>query len=111
MPAVPEEQAGFAPVAFTQVVFGQAAPIEEPPIEEALIEEPMCVLAWAPPPLVQPRSVQQATTAPRDVDITPIRPATKATLKRFSSAPAQTAAVGLSATAHTIKGGIDYHFN
>ena len=76
MPAEPEELAGFAPVAFTQVEFGQAAPIGEPPIGEPPIEEPMRVAAWAPPPLVQPRSVQQPTA--RGVDITRIRPATKA---------------------------------
>ena len=78
MPAVAEEPV-FAPVAFTQAAFGQAAPIAEPPIEEPPIEarivEPMCVVAWAPPPLVQPRSVQQPTA--RGVDITRIRPATK----------------------------------
>jgi len=79
MPAVAEEPV-FAPVAFTQAAFGQAAPIGELPIAEPPIEapiaEPMCVVAWAPPPLVQPRSVQQPTA--RGVDITHIRPATKA---------------------------------
>jgi hypothetical protein len=74
MPAVAEEPV-FAPVAFTQEAFAQAVPIGEPPIE-ARIVEPMCVVAWAPPPLVQPRSVQQPTA--RGVDITHIRPATKA---------------------------------
>ena len=73
MPAVAEEPV-FAPVAFTQAAFGQAAPIAEPPIEAPIVE-PMCVVAWAPPPLVQPRSVQQPTA--RGVDIIRIRPATK----------------------------------
>jgi len=74
MPAVAEEPV-FAPAAFTQEAFAQAVPIAEPPIE-ARIVEPMCVVAWAPPPSVQPRSVQQPTA--RGVDITRIRPATKA---------------------------------
>jgi hypothetical protein len=73
MPAVAEEPV-FAPAAFTQEAFAQAVPIGEPPIE-ARIVEPMCVVAWAPPPLVQPRSVQQPTA--RGVDIIRIRPATK----------------------------------